>query len=300
MSGTLLPLDLNNASTALQAACDEIGLSAAGATLIRLGDNAVFRLPEAAVIARVGRDLGRMEAAKREVAVSRWLAAEAIPAVTAAPVGQPVVADGRVVTFWVSASDREEYGTTSELASLLRQLHSRSAPERLTLPSLVPFDRARSRIAGLLNLPASDRDYLTQRCEDLAEAYAQLDFVLPTGVIHGDANVGNVILDRAGVALLSDLDGFAIGPREWDLVLTAMYYERYRWHTEAEYQDFIQVYGYDLMTWPGYPVLSEVREFLMVTWLAQNAECDDQAQAELTKRLSALQAGGSRRDWKPF
>ncbi|MEU9508570.1 aminoglycoside phosphotransferase family protein [Micromonospora sp. NPDC048170] len=300
MSGMMSPLDLNSASTALQAACDEIGLSAVGATLIRLGDNAVFRLPEAAVIARVGRDIGRMEAAKREVAVSRWLAAESIPAVMAAPVVQPVAAGGRVVTFWVSASDREEYGTTSELAYLLRQLHSRSAPERPTLSSFVPFGRARSRIAGLLCLPASDRDYLAQRCEDLAKAYAKLDFALPAGVIHGDANVGNVIVDRAGVALLSDLDGFAIGPREWDLVLTAMYYERYGWHTEAEYQAFVQVYGYDLMAWPGYPVLSEVRELLMVAWLAQNAECDNKARAELTKRLSALRTGDSRRDWKPF
>jgi len=42
--------------------------------------------------------------------------------------------------------------------------------------------------------------------------------MLPRGVIHGDASVGNVIRDTTRHAVLIDLDGFAVGPREWDLV----------------------------------------------------------------------------------
>ena len=42
-----------------------------------------------------------------------------------------------------------------------------------------------------------------------------------------------------------DLDGFAVGPREWDLVQTAMYYDSFGWHTREEYEDFARVYGYD-------------------------------------------------------
>jgi hypothetical protein len=40
-----------------------------------------------------------------------------------------------------------------------------------------------------------------------------------------------------------DLDGFAVGPREWDLALTAIYYDSFGWHTREEYEDFVRVYG---------------------------------------------------------
>jgi aminoglycoside phosphotransferase (APT) family kinase protein len=96
-----------------------------------------------------------------------------------------------------------------------------------------------------------------------------LTFGLPPGVVHGDASVGNVIRDRDGHPLLADLDGFAVGTREWDLVLTALYYENFGWHTAEEYRTFADTYGYDVMAWSGYPVLRDVREFLMVAWLSQ-------------------------------
>jgi aminoglycoside phosphotransferase (APT) family kinase protein len=108
-----------------------------------------------------------------------------------------------------------------------------------------------------------------------------------------------VLRDRSGAAVLIDLDGFAVGPREWDLVLTAMYYDSFGWHTRAEYQDFARVYGYDIRHWPGYPVLREVREFLMVTWLIQKAAEDTWAAAEAAKRITALRTGASRMDWQP-
>ena len=94
-----------------------------------------------------------------------------------------------------------------------------------------------------------------------------------------------MLRDRQGAPVLIDLDGFAIGPREWDLVLTAMYYDSFGWHTRQEYEDFARVYGYDIMQWPGYPVLREIREFLMVTWLIQKAAEDARAAAEAAKRI---------------
>ena len=101
---------------------------------------------------------------------------------------------------------------------------------------------------------------------------------------------------RDGTPVLIDLDGFAIGPREWDLVLTAMYYDSFGWHTREEYEDFARVYGYDIRQWPGYPVLREVREFLMVTWVIQKAAAAKKAAAEAAKRITALRTGASR-DW---
>jgi aminoglycoside phosphotransferase (APT) family kinase protein len=100
---------------------------------------------------------------------------------------------------------------------------------------------------------------------DLRYQYAGLSFTLPRGVIHGDASVGNVLHDFRGEAVIIDLDGFAIGPREWDVALTAIYYDSFGWHTREEYETFVRVYGYDIMQWPGYPTMRAVREFLMVT-----------------------------------
>ncbi|WP_406839999.1 phosphotransferase [Streptomyces sp. AHU1] len=48
----------------------------------------------------------------------------------------------------------------------------------------------------------------------LAKEYDRLDFVLPFGLIHGDANIGNVLRHRDGHAVLIDLDGLALAPRE--------------------------------------------------------------------------------------
>jgi aminoglycoside phosphotransferase (APT) family kinase protein len=188
----------------------------------------------------------------------------------------------------------------TEFADLLLRLHQLSAPADLHLPELAPFANASKRIEANSWLTPDDRVFLRAMLAQLRGAYAGLDFALPPGVIHGDANVGNVLRDRHGHPVMIDLDGFAIGPREWDVVLTAIYYDSFGWHTREEYQDFVRVYGYDIMTWPGYPVMRAVREFLMVTWMIQKAPESEQAAAEAAKRIAALRTGASRKDWQTY
>jgi aminoglycoside phosphotransferase (APT) family kinase protein len=130
--------------------------------------------------------------------------------------------------------------------------------------------------------------------------YAKLEFVLRPGVIHGDASIGNVLRDSQGNPVVIDLDGFAIGPREWDLALTAIYYDSFGWHTPLEHETFVGVYGFDIMQWPGYPVMRAVREFLMVTWVIQKAGESERIAAEASKRIAALRTGASRKDWEPY
>ena len=64
--------------------------------------------------------------------------------------------------------------------------------------------------------------------------------------------------------------------------------------------EFVAGYGFDVLAWPGYPVLRNVRELLMVAWLSQNARVDKRVAAEVAKRIGDLRAGGGRRDWGPF
>lgn len=279
--------------------CKQVGLTAKGATLVRLGSNAVFRLAEPVVV-RIARDGDSVEDVTRQVLVARWLERVGYPATRALDLDQPVDADGRVATFWASVSERDEYAPIRQVAELIRQLHRLSPPDGLKLPVKRPFDELNARLSGLSNVTPSDADFLRGRIAELSCQYDALEFALPSGVIHGDANVGNVLVDRRGEPVLIDLDSFAVGPREWDLVQTALFYERFGWHTEEEYRTFVDVYGFDVMTWVGYPVLADYREIAMTLWLCGKAGDDAEAAAEVRKRVAAIKTGGSRREWSPF
>jgi aminoglycoside phosphotransferase (APT) family kinase protein len=137
-----------------------------------------------------------------------------------------------VVTFWQAISDDgDQYASTSEIAEVLARLHRLAVPEELGLPPLAPFENAAQRIGANTWLSPDDRSFLSSTLARMQDAYADLEFVLPQGVIHGDASVGNVLRDSQGNPVLIDLDGFAVGPREWDLALTAVYYDSFGWHT---------------------------------------------------------------------
>ncbi|WP_329372166.1 hypothetical protein OG896_36125 [Streptomyces sp. NBC_00669] len=88
--------------------------------------------------------------------------------------------------------------------------------------------------------------------------------------------------------MLIDLDGFALAPREWDLVLTAVYYDRYGWHTREQYESFVHHYGFDLMNWPGYPVLADVRELTMTPWMGGKAAAESRAAEEFVRRVEPI------------
>jgi aminoglycoside phosphotransferase (APT) family kinase protein len=291
---------MNGPQQALEQACASVGLDQDGARLLRLGSNAVYHL-RAPVIVRISRPGTDIIPVRRSVAVARWLKSVDYPAVRVIDVDQPVITDGYIVTFWESVSDDgDQFATTPEIAEILGRLHHLNAPADLDLPPLDPFANAAPRIDSTAWLPPDDRSFLAEKLAELRVGYAGLEFVLPQGVIHGDASIGNVLRDRTGAPVLIDLDGFAVGPREWDLILTAIYYDSFGWHTRQEYEDFARVYGYDIMQWAGYPVLREVREFLMVTWLIQKATEDERARLEAPRRIDALRTGASRKDWEPY
>jgi aminoglycoside phosphotransferase (APT) family kinase protein len=179
-------------------------------------------------------------------------------------------------------------------------LHQLDAPADLHLPQLAPFENAAQRIAVNGWLSSRDREFLNECLAGLQDDYANLEFALRPGVIHGDAGIGNVLHDSHGNPVVIDLDGFAMGPREWDLALTAIYYDSFGWHTRQEYETFVDVYGFDIMQWPGYPVMRSVREFLMVTWVIQQATESERVAKEAAKRIAALRTGVSRKDWEPY
>jgi hypothetical protein len=109
-----------------------------------------------------------------------------------------------------------------------------------------------------------------------------------------------VLLDTHGHAVLIDLDSFSIGPREWDLIQTALFADRFGWHTAEDYRTFVEVYSYDITQRDGYETLADMREVVMTAWLGKKATTDEGAAAEVQKRITAMRTGGSRRDWGAY
>lgn len=183
----------------LEEACAVAGLDPAGARLVRLGSNAVYNCADLRVIVRIAADPDALAEMQRAVRVARWLAAKGFPANrVVADVAQPLVVGGRVVTFWESVQDEEEYASVAELADLLKRLHWLEEPESLELPYFDPFAKVCASLRGLgAGVPPEDVKFLVERADRLEKGYGRLDFVLPFGLIHGDANIGNILRDRS-------------------------------------------------------------------------------------------------------
>lgn len=267
-----------------------------GPELIRMGERAVFRLRDGAVIARVERSAARWAEADREVRAARWLTEQGLPVNRSLPGEQPVLAEGTVVTLWEGVQGA--WTVPRELAGLLHTLHGLTPPSALGLPELDPFDRVAERIDTAPGLSPNQRDQLREAHRDLATRLPTTKPVLGTHVIHGDANIGNILATPRGVVLF-DLDGICWGPPEWDLVLTALYRDL-GWHSEAEYADFCEVYGFDITGWEGYPLYKQIRELRMTTWLAQKGRENPEIDAEIDRRVSDLADPRRPREWNPY
>jgi aminoglycoside phosphotransferase (APT) family kinase protein len=294
------PVPEGVARAVLDVACERSGLDGRGARLWRIGTSSVFRLPGwgVAKVRWVEQGLGP---ARRAVALGRWLAEIGYPAERViAGVEQPIVVGECVVTFWRPVTDEQRWAGMSQIGELLRRLHWLEEPDALRLERLDPLAEIWRRLRSVEGLSDDDRAFLSDRAQVLGRRFTELDFVLPTGMVHGEANVGNVLLDSAGEAVLIGLDGFAIGPREWDLVLTALYYERFGWHTSSEYEAFVYGYGFDVMNWYGYTTLADLCELMMTVWLAQRLTADVEASREVQRRISDLRTGSDRHGWQAF
>ncbi len=282
----------------LHKACAQAGLSSDGAELLRLGENAIFQLAAAPVVVRIARSADRLHRVQRELCVARWLAAEAVPAVRVVDeIDQPLLVDDRPVTFWHTVTGGDPAPTHVDLARLLAAFHH--APDcPCELASFDPLRTTQSRLGTAEGIGPADHDFLEERCAVLGDQLRHLMFALPRGPIHGDAHTGNLLTDRGQVVLL-DFESAAVGPREWDLLPTAIGVERYG-RPERHYREFADTYGFDVRQWPGYPVLREVRELTMTTWIMQNIGESAAAAAEFALRVGSLRERDFHRAWHWF
>lgn len=272
----------------MQAAARAAGLDPEGAVLIRHQTNGVYRLASAPVVIKVappGEDY-----LTEVVALVSWLQDHAVPTVAlwGDPAHQPLEINGRAVTLWrYLPQDRPVHA--ADMAEPLLALHDAPSPP-FSLPSLDAFGEIRRSIASSPLLTDDDRAILTDRCSQLAHDETHQPSGSAPGLIHGDAQHRNTLLDPAGGAVLSDWDSAVIAPREWDLTTLEVHCRRFN-HPPAEYDEFCRRYGRDIREWAGYHWLRDVRELRMITTNARKSPPGSPAAAEVRRRLDSLRTG---------
>jgi aminoglycoside phosphotransferase (APT) family kinase protein len=280
---------------ALADACTAVGLSATGAQVIYERSNAVYRLADGRVVARLRYAPGSAEWMARlsaSVQVTAWLHMRDFPAVRPWDVSQPVTAQGYIVTFWHLVPEvGPPWSDISALAHLLRRLHEQPDPP-VDLPATNPLGSLRADVNRCPWLPEPHRAWLESRCDDLERQYGEARWTLGHGLLHGDAYTDNLIHTHDGV-LLADWDSVSYGPREQDLVPTKM---RYRFGQPAsEWEQFCSAYGIDPVGLHGLPVLQQMRELRALA--AYIRSHDPAAKAEVGRRITDLMSGSQDRPW---
>lgn len=282
---------------AARRAVREFGLPDQDLALIRVGDRAVLSADGGRVILRVARGAGEWEEARREVQAARWLLSAGLAVTEPLQGEQPVMVDGTPVSAWRAVQG--EWTVPAELGVLLRGLHALTPPPELRLPEVDWLTGTRQRIDSAPALSDGERRTLRAMLHGLREELAGVEWTLPRVVLHGDANIGNVLKGADGRVVLFDLGGMCWGNAEWDLVITAVYREL-GWHSDAEYAEFCDAYGVDVTALPGYRVLRVVQELRMTCWLAQKAGNEEKVVEEVHRRVDDLMDPERPRHWHPY
>lgn len=288
----------NSTRTTMRAACRYVGLPGWDASLIRIGENALYRLKDLPVVVRIARTMDYWDDVVKEVDVSRWLDSNQFPAVRLHDVRQPIEVEGHPVTFWrlLDGRDGSEEDARS-LGRLLHRLHALPAPANFTLPAEDVLARVEGRIKNA-PVPSSDKDFLVSSCETLESEISRLAFPLRPGPTHGDAHVNNLIV-VSGESILIDFERFAWGQPEWDLSMTATEYKTGGWLTDIQYGEFVDAYGFDVTEWDGFSLLRRAHEIKMTTWIMQNVRESSKIADEYRRRMHTIRTGIAE-DWRVF
>jgi aminoglycoside phosphotransferase len=279
----------------LAKAAQQAGLELQQPEVIREGSHAIYRAGD--IVARIGT-CGSLKDAERELRVSRWLNSSGIPTVEAvSELPQPIVVDGRPVTWWHFIPDHRP-ATPAELGAMLRALHSLPPPTDPDLPRYDPFGDLRERLATAGVVDVDDRTWLLTRYNELHQQYDKLPEPLQLSVIHGDAWQGNLVVPPSAIPTVLDLDKVSIGRPEWDLVQLAVDHTDFARIPAADYLTFVNAYGgCDVTTWSSFRLFADVQELRWVGFAIGQAGASEAAAQQARYRIKCLR-GEVARPWQ--
>ncbi|MFI0742784.1 phosphotransferase enzyme family protein [Streptomyces sp. NPDC021100] len=289
------------AAPVIRAACQAAGLHADDMVPVRRHATSVYLLQRDGVVVRAS-PAGRYGSIAVSIALTRWLAEQGFPAVEPLDLPQPVLHDpDLVLTFWRHyPQDDRTPPPAAFLGRLLRELHALPTPP-VALPAFRPLTSLARIVPTSTSLTPGERQFLTERIDELVTAYDALDSALGTGFLHGDAYPGNTLWDDKaphGVRL-GDWDEAAIGPREVDLANT---FQGVRFGRPPNHlQAFADAYGHDPRQWHGLSILIHIRDLHTLGSFIRRADAGDAgARQELVHRLATLKVGNADTLWQIF
>ncbi|WP_020389947.1 phosphotransferase enzyme family protein [Kribbella catacumbae] len=273
---------------ALKAICQEAGLVADEAELIKYTNNAVYCLPTQGAVVRFGAGDLASQRANHVANIATWLQANDAPAVRLAPgMSQPILFENYSATIWELLEAGNPTWTGAELAAPLLGWH------KLTpIPGLKqwdPFSSARSRLAMADGLPADDHSWLVRQWSEIEADYRALLPDLRIGLLHGDAYIGNLLREPSGRFVFCDFDGTSIGPLAYDLVVAAV--SALRFGAVQDHEALAATYGLDVTTLPAWPVLRRIRELVLVTSVITDLRNRPDIAKVHAHRLATLRSG---------
>lgn len=293
--GSLTPRRLASLMAAIGA---RTGLDVADAQLIKFTNNAVFRLPRISVVVRIAGSTAIRHAVEKIVQVAGWLADHDVPAVRLLPgVAQPLVIDGHTITLWEETPAVETVPTSADLGAILRQIHALPQPN-FVLPQWDKLAGIRQRLAEPEGVEPVDLAFLLDRCDEVEAMLGKVRPTLPPGPIHGDGTRGNLIAGPGG-PVICDFDSTSIGPREWDLVPTAVGRLRFDFTTDTQGQ-LMDSYGFDVTAWEGFEAFRLLRELQLVTSVIPILRSNPTVRHQWRHRLSTFRTGDTTAKWTRY
>lgn len=203
-----------------------------------------------------------------------------------------------VATFWPYRPTTPA-SSLADLAVPLRRLHALPAP-----PFPVPRYQPLQRLSDALDLdhrrphPAvadNDRAWLLARARTLVDTFTATTFPLGEGLVHADAHSENLLRDPDHSRwLLIDWDGTCLGPRELDLLtgIPDHFHE-----PETNRTQFLTTYGYNILSWPHWPLLRDITELHALGTYIRLAPSKPPAATELHHRIRSLRSGDRSARW---
>jgi aminoglycoside phosphotransferase (APT) family kinase protein len=286
-----------DARRAAAAMCELAGLGDTTLHLLRFGSNAVFAVDEAHVV-RVMRPTTSETEVQREVDLVCEFARLGFPTARLADIAahQPLTAHHCLGTVWERLEEPDRDRLYRPFGQLVRTFHQRTDDLELPLEPWRPLASSDRRLAESGDhYAAEDVTMLSRWSQRIAAELDQVQPVLPGGVIHGQAEMGNVLL-RAGDPVLIDFECVTTGPREWDLIDTAVTTTRFG-RPEQHYRDFADAYGFDVRTWEYYDTYRRLWELCATTWLMQHAGHSPKAAQEIEIRLRSWRENNPNLRW---
>ena len=280
----------------LHKAASQVELNTADAQLLRNGSNAIYLLPNAGVVARVGRS-GTAKHAARQVQIASWLSANGIEANLPIDGLGLVVVDGRPVSWWTPIPPHR-HATPAELGAVLHKLHHLPAPTTIDLPNLDMVGHVAERIESASGISTTDRAWLQDRLASLAMDLTSTEVPRSRHVLHGDAWQGNLVVPDNGSPILLDFDNVSIGHPAWDLIPLAVDHDDFARISSDDYTAFVTAYGgYDVREEAWFRTLADLQELRWTAFVADKAADSPAAAAEVSHRLACLR-GEIARPWK--